>query len=83
MHVTIDAIEGKYARVELPDGTTEDWSLASLPQDVKEGDVVRVQERGGDFEMEVDHEETKSRRDAAQRKLEALNQATPKGEINL
>ena len=28
--VTIDGIEGPLARVELPDGSTEDWSLASL-----------------------------------------------------
>lgn len=82
-HVVVDAIEGKYARVELPDGTTEDWSLASLPEGVKEGDVVRVQESGGDFEMEVDRAETEQRRSTAQRKLEALNQDAPTEEINL
>lgn len=82
-HVVVDAIEGKYARVELPDGTTEDWSLASLPEDVKEGDVVRVQENGGDFEMEVDHEETTQRRDSAQRQLDAVNGQAPQGEIDL
>ena len=37
-HVTVDGIEGKMARVELPDGTTEDWHLASLPKRVKDGE---------------------------------------------
>ncbi|WP_241899790.1 hypothetical protein [Deinococcus sp. UR1] len=29
--VMVDGLEGRLARVELPDGTTEDWPLASLP----------------------------------------------------
>ena len=45
-HVTVDGIEGKLARVELPDGTTEDWRLSSLPKGVKEGDVVRTRRAG-------------------------------------
>ncbi|GHG39296.1 hypothetical protein [Deinococcus indicus] len=27
--VTVDGLKGRLARVELPDGTTEDWPLAS------------------------------------------------------
>ena len=82
-HVTVDGIEGRVARVELPDGTTEDWSLASLPKGVKEGDVVRVHVEGGDLEAEVDHAETKRRREKAQAKLDALNREPPAREITL
>lgn len=82
-HVTVDGIEGRVARVELPDGTTEDWSLASLPKGVKEGDVVRVYVEDGDLEAEVDHAETRRHREKAQAKLDALNQEPPVGEITL
>lgn len=82
-HVTVDGIEGKVARVELPDGTTEDWSLASLPKGVKEGDVVRVHVEDGDLEAEVDHAETRRHREKAQAKLDALNREPPVGEITL
>ena len=40
--VIVDGVEGEYARVELPDGTTEDWHLDGLPEGVQEGDIVRV-----------------------------------------
>ena len=82
-HVTVDGIEGTVARVELPDGTTEDWSLSSLPKGVKEGDVVKVRVEGGDVEVETDHAETKRRREKAQAQMDALNVAPPAGEINL
>ena len=83
IHVTVDGIEGQLARVELPDGTTEDWRLASLPRGVKEGDVVRIDEAGGDFELEIDHEETDRRHALGQRQLDALNAGGPDGEIDL
>ena len=79
----VDAIEGRYARVEREDGETEDWSLASLPRGVREGDVLRVQVEDGDLTVEIDHEVTRERRQGAQTQLDALNRAAPAGEIDL
>ncbi|GGL88219.1 hypothetical protein GCM10010840_27830 [Deinococcus aerolatus] len=79
--VTVDGIEGKLARVELPDGTLEDWRLASLPQGVKEGDVIRIDVRGGD--VDVDHQETDRRHALGQRTLDGLNAQTPEGDLDL
>ncbi len=81
--VTVDGIEGKWARVELPDGTTEDWALASLPKGVKEGDVIRLEVTDGELDLEIDHAETKRRRQGAQDRLDTLNQTAPDGEITL
>ncbi|MDV6376390.1 DUF3006 domain-containing protein [Deinococcus arenicola] len=81
--IIVDGIEGKYARVELPDGTTEDWSLANLPRGVKEGDVIHIDVQGGDVEMEVDHAETDRRRTGAQEQLTALNAQAPTGDLDL
>lgn len=80
-HVTVDGIEGKYARVELPDGTTADWLLSTLPEEVKEGDLLTVKDDGET--IEIDHTETRQRRERAQSKLEALNKAGLDGEITL
>lgn len=82
-HVTVDGIEGRYARIELPDGSTEDWLVSTLPRGVKEGDVLTVHENGGDFDLELDHAETHRRREKAEARLEALNTDAPAGEINL
>ncbi|GGM20143.1 DUF3006 domain-containing protein [Deinococcus aerophilus] len=82
-YVVVDGIEGTLARVELPDGTTEDWRLAGLPRGVKEGDVVRIDVQGGDVEMEIDHEQTDRRHALGQRQLDALNAGGPDGEIDL
>lgn len=82
-HLVVDGIEGSVARVELPDGTTADWDLASLPRGVREGDVVRLHVEDGDLEMEVDHQETARRRGEAQAQLDALNQVKPTGELDL
>lgn len=81
--VTVDGIEGEYARVELPDGTTEAWSLAGMPEGVKEGDVLNVRAAEGHFEMQIDHEETRSRRKKAQERLDEVNAEQPTGEIDL
>ena len=81
--VTIDGIEGDYARVELPDGTTEDWRLDGLPEGVQEGDIVKVHAAEGTFQMQIDHEETSLRRAQAQHHLDALNAAPTTGEIDL
>lgn len=80
-HVTVDGIEGKHARVELPDGTTADWLLSTLPEGVKEGDVLAIKEDGDS--IEIDQATTKERRQQAQEKLEALNQTAPRREITL
>ena len=82
-HVTVDGLEGEYARVELPDGTTEDWLLRDLPDGVREGDVLTVRAGDEGFELELDHEQTKQRRAHAQTQLDALNSAAPSGEIDL
>ncbi|MDL2343455.1 DUF3006 domain-containing protein [Deinococcus sp. MIMF12] len=81
--ITVDGVEGSVARVELPDGTTADWDLASLPGGIQEGDVVRLHVEHGDLEIEIDHAETARRRTAAQSQLDALNSAAPTGEIDL
>ncbi|MBZ9715946.1 DUF3006 domain-containing protein [Deinococcus multiflagellatus] len=79
----VDAIEGRFARVERENGATEDWPLASLPCGVREGDLVRVTVDGGDLEMEIDHEATRARRAQAQQDLDTLNAASPDGALDL
>ncbi len=71
------------ARVELPDGTTEDWRLTALPKGAKEGDVIRINVKGGDTEIEIDHGETDRRRNSAQTELLTLNAKSPQGDIDL
>ena len=82
-HLIIDGIEGQVARVELPDGSTEDWSLAALPAGVTEGDVIVIHADGGDFDIEVDHQATLQRRHEAQRQLDALNAEGPQGDLTV
>lgn len=82
-YVVIDGIEGRMARVELPDGRTEDWRLSSLPGGVQEGDVIRIDVQAGDVDIEIDHAETARRHAQGQRQLDALNAAVPDGDINL
>lgn len=79
----VDGIEGHLARVELEDGQTVDLPLSSLPGGVREGDVLSFEKGGGDFTLEIVHTETARRRDGVQAQLDALNQGTPDGEINL
>lgn len=79
----VDGLEGRHARVEVEDGHTIDLPLASLPRGVREGDVLRVHEDGGDFTLEIDHAETARRRAGAQAQLDALNRTAPAGEIDL
>lgn len=79
----VDAIEGHYARVEREDGQVEDWTLASLPCNVQEGDVIRLQVKGADLEMHLDREAAQARRTQTQAQLNVLNGNTPAGEIDL
>lgn len=81
--LTVDAIEGGRARVELEDGHFEDWPLASLPHGVREGQVVRLHVEGGDLDMEIDHEATKARHQQAQKLLDDLNRPVQGGELDL
>ena len=81
-HLIVDGIEGHLARVEYPDGHTEDMPLARLPRGVREGDLVIVTVTGGDVEFRVDAAATEVRRGEARARLNALN-TVPDGEINL
>ncbi|MBZ9753494.1 DUF3006 domain-containing protein [Deinococcus sp. HMF7604] len=83
MYVVIDGLEGDMARVEQPDGTVEDWPVHRLPQGVREGDVLRLEVRGGHSVLQRDHAETRWRRQEAQTKLNALNQTSSDGEVTL
>lgn len=80
-HVIVDGIEGNYARVELPDGTTADWLLSTLPDGLKEGDVLAINDHGES--IEIDHQETRRRQGKAREALEALNEGAPAGDISL
>lgn len=52
--VTVDGLDGRLARVALPDGSTAVWPLASLPRGVREGDVVRLTVTAGDLDAEIE-----------------------------
>lgn len=82
-HVTIDGIEGALARVELADGTLEDWRLEELPVGIKEGDVLKVRMKDGERHVHIDHGETRRRKASAQQALTALNHGGPTGEVDL
>jgi hypothetical protein len=80
--LTVDALEGQMARVELPDGTTVDLARAWLPKGVREGDVLRLTVEGGDLEIELDAAAAHDRQQQAQTQLDMLNQPV-KGDVNL
>lgn len=81
--VTVDHLDGHHALVELPDGSTVPWPLASLPRGVQDGDVVRLTVIGGDLDLEIDRAETEMRRVQAQQALDALNADGPHGDLDL
>lgn len=80
--VTVDALEGQVARVELQDGTTVDLGRTSLPKGVQEGDVLRLTVDGGDLKMELDAPITHARQRQAQARLDTLNQPV-QGDVKL
>lgn len=80
--VIVDGIEGDKVRVEVEPGLTVDWDKASLPEGVREGDVIHIEGQGEEQHLKVDHVETKKRREQTQAELDALNQR-PTGEIDL
>ncbi|WP_189073409.1 DUF3006 domain-containing protein [Deinococcus sedimenti] len=89
---TVDAIEdtprGPVARLERPDGETVDVPARHLPDGVREGDLLAVQDGPDGVIFRTLPEETQERREHAQAQLDALNarQAPPtneQGEIDL
>lgn len=51
--VTVVELGEQLATVLLPDGTQEQWSMASLPDGVQEGSKIRYTVTAGDLEMEL------------------------------
>lgn len=79
-----DSSHGRLARVEREDGLTFDVPLHVLPEGVREGDLLAVQDGPDGMTLHLLPAETRARRGEAQRRLEALN-AGPgdEEEINL
>lgn len=46
MEVIIDRFEGQYAICENQDGTMLDLEKVKIPYDAKEGDILRIDEKG-------------------------------------
>lgn len=63
MDMIIDRIEGEIAVVELPDKSTVNISRRVLPEDAREGSVIRII---------VDGEKTIERRDMIRDKMKKL-----------
>ena len=76
---TVDGIEdsprGPLARLEREDGTTFDLPLRLLPQPLREGDLLAVQDGPDGVTLRILVAETMERRETAQAQLEALNNA--------
>ena len=74
---TVDGLEdtprGPVARIEREGGQTFDLPLTALPAGVREGDVLGVQDGPDGVTVRTLPEETRARREGAQRRLEALN----------
>lgn len=51
--IIIKTLDGPVATLILPDATEEEWSLASLPEGVQEGDRVGLLVDGGQWEMKI------------------------------
>lgn len=79
----VDGLEGRVARVELEDGSVQDWPLASLPRGVREGDVLRLHVEDGDLSLKIDREAAREHRHCALAALDALNADDAGGEITL
>ncbi|MBB6017326.1 DUF3006 domain-containing protein [Deinococcus radiopugnans] len=76
---TVDGIEdgphGPLARLEREDGTTFDLPLRVLPGALREGDLLDVQDGPDGVTVRILVAETMERRETAQARLEALNNA--------
>jgi len=78
-HWTVDGIEdspqGPLARLERGDGTTFDLPLRTLPEDLREGDLLAVQDGPDGVTVRILLAETMERHETAQAQLDALNSA--------
>lgn len=76
---TVDGIEdgphGPQARLEREDGTTFDLPLRALPEALREGDLLAVQDGPDGVTVRILVPETLERRETAQARLDALNSA--------
>lgn len=74
---TVDGLEetpqGRAARLELPDGQTVVVTLGSLPEGVRAGDLLAVSGGPDGLHARRLPEATQTRREEAQRRLDALN----------
>ncbi|WP_245872969.1 DUF3006 domain-containing protein [Deinococcus planocerae] len=77
---TVDGIEdgprGRVARIEREDGQTFDLPLSALPDGVREGDLLAVEDGPDGVTVRLLPGETRARRMAAQRHLDRLNAGT-------
>lgn len=84
---TVDGIEdgprGPVARLEREDGRTFDLPLSALPDGVREGDVLGVEEGPDGVSARRLPHETRARREHAQRTLNTLNADSGEEEITL
>ncbi|MEF2276781.1 DUF3006 domain-containing protein [Deinococcus sp. YIM 134068] len=81
-----DAPRGPVARLEREDGRTFDLPLSALPDGVREGDVLALEDGPDGVTARVLPRETWARRKAAQHELDRLNAGdahTGEGEITL
>ena len=76
MNLIIDRFEESWAVLELPDGTTFNFPRSLLPEGAKEGDVLY-------FEVFIDEETTKKRREHIQDLLDDLKSQDKGGDIEL
>lgn len=78
-HWTVDGIEdsprGPLARLERGDGSTFDLPLHLLPEGLREGDLLAVQDGPDGVAVRILVAETLERYEASQAQLEALNNA--------
>ena len=76
--LVIDRFEGKYAILETQDNTPIIFNFPRhlLPQEAKEGTVLNIN-------IDIDHEETKRRKDKIQNLLNKLKEQDKGGNIQL
>ena len=76
--LVIDRFEGKYAILETQDNTPLIFNFPRhlLPQEAKEGTVLNIN-------IDIDHEETKRRKDKIQNLLNKLKEQDKGGNIQL
>lgn len=77
--IVVDGLEGEQTRLEDAPGQTHDRPTWTLPEGLREGDVLREV----DGKLEIDHEETKRLERKAQGRLDQVNEKHPAGDIDL